>query len=187
MTKYKITDDEKQTFQDAMEGVKRYSVKKEKSIETHVIEPHSQKTIPKLMFNLRQDKSRLTKRPLPPQRTELHRVTGHDIISFAKTGLQHKKFSQLKQEKIKIEATLDLHEHTSDEALIATDHFIERCQNKGFRAVCIIHGKGLYSSDNNPVLKNLLNSYLRGHESVIAFHSSKNNTGSMIVLLKYKA
>ena len=177
----KISDDEKKEFQDAMYGVKQYE-----KTETRIKQESHHKPLHTKEKPARPLHFEPVRIPRGPQQTTkaIKPVSGHDILSFAKNGLQHKKFSQLKQEKIKIQATLDLHEHTSDEALIATDHFIERCRQKGFRAVCIIHGKGLYSSDNNPVLKNLLNHYLREHEGVIAFHSSKNNTGSMIVMLK---
>jgi DNA-nicking Smr family endonuclease len=175
-----ISDDEKKLFAAAMQGVKPYQAPA----------PLAPPKPP--------EKKEALKKPLPSPtidtikyvpRVAMHapatpRVTGHDIIAFSKPGIQHKKIAQLKQEKLPIDATLDLHEHTSDQALIATDDFIERSQQKGLAVVRIIHGKGLFSSDNNPVLKNLLNRYLREHASVLAFHSSKHNTGSMTVLLK---
>jgi DNA-nicking Smr family endonuclease len=95
--------------------------------------------------------------------------------------------TQLKQGKMRTEATLDLHRHTIDEAIQAADDFLIRCQNRGFKTVCIIHGKGHFSADNKPVLKNVLNNYLRSHPCVLAFHSAKNNqggTGAMIVMIK---
>lgn len=172
-----ITDDERKIFEDAMYGVKAYQ-KRQPIEKPRTIVPKKTSHPPQDFFSIPQYN------PPTKRKENITPVTGHDVISFAKTGLQHKKFSQLKKQKIKIEATLDLHEHNSDEALQATAQFIEHCRERGFRTVCIIHGKGLYSSDNNPVLKNLLNHYLRDHEHVIAFHSSKHNTGSVTVLLK---
>ena len=114
-------------------------------------------------------------------------VTGTDTLSFSAPGLQHKKFTQLKQGKCRIEATLDLHDHTRDAALIATDDFLTRCQRKNYRVVCIVHGKGLYSANAHPILKNLLNGYLRTHPLVLAFHSTQarhGGTGAVYVLIR---
>lgn len=45
-------------------------------------------------------------------------------------------------EKMKVEASLDLHGHRLDEALAATDRFIEESLSQGHRKVVIVHGKG---------------------------------------------
>lgn len=116
-------------------------------------------------------------------------ITGEDIILFSQSGVQHKRLSQLRQGKMKIEATLDLHQHTGDEAILKTEAFLKHCKNRGFKTVCIIHGKGNYSSGNKPILKNLLNDYLRHHPLVLAFHSAKSKdggAGALYVLIKSK-
>lgn len=186
-----ISDDEKKYFQDAMYNVKKY-VEKESVIEKTII-AHKITSAPAPLKKT-PSKHTFSELPLPKKlipiikkTTPLATVSGQDVMAYAISGLQTKKQLQLKKDKIKAEATLDLHDHTADEALIATEDFIERSRKKSLRAVCIIHGKGLYSSNNQPVLKNILNHYLREHKAVLAFHSSKNNTGSMIVLLKNKS
>src|SRR3990167_7181599 len=173
-----ITDEERQAFRDAMErgsGVgyresgKASGVRNRESVSTHNESTHQKIKIP------------------TPFQT--HSVSGTDILSFSKPGVQHKKFSQLKRGKLEIEATLDLHEHTSDEAIDAVNDFFDRCQKNNIRTVCIIHGKGLFSAENKPILKNLLNQYLRQHPAVTAFHSAKNNrggTGAVVVTMKAK-
>jgi Uncharacterized protein conserved in bacteria len=183
-----ITDEERQLFRDAMKGETRInnptSVTVNKS-KWKCARQQARKNTQYATTNI--DKVRPSSSTQSQRSFHASPVTGTDILSFNKNGLQHKKFAQLKQGKLKIEATLDLHEHTADEALRATNDFIQRCQNNGFRTVCIIHGKGLYSTENKPVLKNLLNQYLRDHPSVLAFHSAKNNrggTGAVVVLLK---
>lgn len=165
-----ITDEERQIFRDAMErgsGIRHpASIQKKKCAR---------------------EQARKNTQYTPTKIIDTRPVTGTDILSFNKPGLQHKKFTQLKQGKLKIEATLDLHEHTTDQALRATDDFLQRCQYNNLRTVCIIHGKGLFSADNKPVLKNLLNQYLRDHPAVLAFHSAKHNrggTGAIVILLK---
>lgn len=181
----RITDEERQLFRNAVANVKPLKQTLQKEIKTS---PPKKPEIPE-------------KKPINPIRIKprndflespshfnIHEkqpdIAGTDIISFARAGVQHKRFSQLSRGKIRIEATIDLHEHTSDEAITAIEHFLTRCQQSGFRTACIIHGKGLYSTDNKPVLKNLLNSFLRQHPMVLAFHSEKNNPGAMVVMLK---
>src|SRR3990167_700576 len=172
-----VTEDEKQLFRDAVSDVKPLS--------------KSQEIIPDPQQKITEKTQKIILKKIPEEKPIFHfserhnTVSGDDVITYAKSGLQHKRFTQLKQGKIKTEATLDLHEHTSDEALIAVDSFLERCQQRGMRAVCIIHGKGHFSTDNTPVLKNLLNHYCRQHPRVLAFHSAKNwqgGTGAIIVL-----
>lgn len=173
-----ITDEERQLFRDAMEQGSK--IRHQGSVRAR------EKT-----FSKKIDRQQMeAEAPAPAQprnNNQSTQVTGTDTLSFTKPGLQHKKFAQLKQGKLKIDATLDLHEHTTDEAFRATDDFIQRCHRDGIRTVCIIHGKGLYSADNKPVLKNFLNHYLRDHPLVLAFHSAKHNrggTGAVMVLLR---
>ncbi|MCX7125163.1 MAG: Smr/MutS family protein [Gammaproteobacteria bacterium] len=182
-----ITDEERNLFRDAVSDVKPRQTQTTTKLEpTVTISPEETITIKIKPISLK-------KRDPIPEKSTFHfknhqpNISGNDIISFSKSGLQHKKFSKLKQGKIRIEATLDLHDHTSDEAIHATEIFLKRCQNIGFRAVCIIHGKGIYSNDNKPVLKNLLNNLLRENPCVLAFHSAKNyqgGTGAVVVIIK---
>ncbi|OGT50108.1 MAG: hypothetical protein A3E82_02215 [Gammaproteobacteria bacterium RIFCSPHIGHO2_12_FULL_38_11] len=178
MTKY-ITDDERQLFQDAMYSAQNPERQRAEEIVTIKIYRKTQSRAPSLpLANARG--SELNINPL---------VSGADILSYSKPGLQHKKFSRLKQGKLPIEATLDLHEHTVDQAIVATELFLQRCKQRRFKNVCIIHGKGNYasSSNNKPILKNFINNYLRHHPLVIAFHSAKNyqgGTGAVIIIIK---
>ncbi len=182
MTSHKISDDERKQFRDAVSHVTL-----SKQAELPEIENTKTKKPEKISTQKIINKPR-TASPVDKISSYLNdhqpTVQGETIISFAKSGVQPKRVSQIRQGKIRIEATLDLHEHTSDEAIHATENFLKHCQNNGFRTVCIIHGKGIYSNDNKPVIKNLLNHYLRQHPLVLAFHSEKKNAGALIVLLK---
>ncbi|PIZ05195.1 MAG: DNA mismatch repair protein MutS [Gammaproteobacteria bacterium CG_4_10_14_0_8_um_filter_38_16] len=183
-----ISAEEKQLFRDAVFDVKPLKTTSDFEKQDALIEskPVSEKISIKQV-------SRQSAAHFPEEKTIFcfdqtqPEMTGSDVMSFARPGLQHKRFSQFKQGKIRAEATLDLHEHTSDAAIQAVDHFLMRCQYRGLRAVCIIHGKGHFSANNKPILKNLLNNYLRVHPCVLAFHSAKNKaggTGAMMVLIK---
>lgn len=114
-------------------------------------------------------------------------IAGEATITFQRTGLQRKLLIQFRQGKLPIHATLDLHKHTRDQAITATDHFLLHCQQHNYRFVRIIHGKGHCSSPEAPVIKNLLNHYLRSHPAVLAFHSSKpkhGGAGALYVIVK---
>lgn len=187
-----ISTDEKKIFRDAMLGVKPL-----KSTEKTAIIDDTPANKIKERIDIKRAQKKLTthflfeEKKLPDASLfEKHSdVDGETIISFAQTGLQHKRIAQLRQGKIKTEATLDLHEHTTQEALIATNNFLTRAQHRGLRAVCIIHGKGHYSVSGQPVLKNLLNTYLKQHAAVLAFHSAKRadgGGGALYVLIKSK-
>jgi DNA-nicking Smr family endonuclease len=75
--------------------------------------------------------------PLPAP-TELPTLT------YARTpGLDRRTSERLKRGQLPIEARLDLHGMTQDEARRSLDGFVSRAYDHGLRAVLIITGKGL--------------------------------------------
>lgn len=112
-----------------------------------------------------------------------------DCIHFRRSGVSHRDMQRLRRGNLSIEAQIDLHGFTASEALAEIDQFIMQCITEGIRWVCVIHGKGHYSSGAKPVLKNVINQWLRKHPHVLAFHSAKakhGGTGAVYVLLKTK-
>ncbi len=110
-----------------------------------------------------------------------------DSIYFAKSGIQHKIIRRLKRGNIPIEEMIDLHQQTVDEVMVSVTQFINDCTTQRKRWVCIVHGKGHFSVDQKPVLKNFLNQWLRKNPAVLAFHSAQpqhGGTGALYVLLK---
>jgi DNA-nicking Smr family endonuclease len=183
----KISDEERRLFRDAVTAVKPLKETR-LPIVLHIEKETHQKTIAKKIVNKPRTAIQEKKAVFDFEENQPI-IQGDSIIAYAKPGITLRRRAQLQQGKFSIDATLDLHEHTSDEAIHATDRFLTRCHHNGFQAVCIIHGKGIYSAENKPVIKNLLNNYLRQHPLVLAFHSAKNKqggTGAMIVLLKKK-
>ena len=84
-------------------------------------------------------------------------------------------------------AELDLHGLRADEAKLAIVRFLAHAQDRGLRCVRIIHGKGLRSKGDGPVLKQRLDGWLRRRDDVLAFCSAKREhggTGAAYVLLK---
>lgn len=116
-------------------------------------------------------------------------VSGDETLFFCRGGLQHRLVQQFRRGQMPIDAKLDLHQRTVDRALTETAHFFSLCQSQRKRLVLLVHGKGHFSSDNQPVLKNVLNQWLRDQPMVLAFCSAipkHGGTGALYVLLKRK-
>lgn len=116
-------------------------------------------------------------------------LNAEDPLHFARCGLQHKLIQRLQRGQIQLDARIDLHEQTIEEAMDSVAQFIEDCIDRKKCWVCIIHGKGHFSKGGKPVLKNFLNQWLPTQRNVLAFHSAKprhGGTGAVYVLLKGK-
>lgn len=95
-------------------------------------------------------------KPLPKTKIELEEPTE---IPIPKIGLIQEKAKRLplssaplylgpkKMRHIKIDARLDLHGMTLEEGHDALESFLRRAQQKGFKAVLVITGKGSLSSE----------------------------------------
>ena len=112
--------------------------------------------------------------------------TGEELL-FCRHGLQQKTFRKLRRGEFTIEAELDLHGKTVDEARIAIATFLPECQRQGLRCVRIIHGKGHGSFNKQPVLKTHVNHWLRQRDEILAFSSARpvdGGTGALYFMLK---
>jgi DNA-nicking Smr family endonuclease len=106
---------------------------------------------------------------------------------FVRAGLQQKSLRRLRRGQIPVAAEADLHGMRIREALALLAEFLHDCRNRGLRCVRVIHGKGLGSRDGHAVLKWEVDSWLRGHDGVMAFCSAQpkdGGTGAVYVLLK---
>lgn len=109
-----------------------------------------------------------------------------DILEFSRSGLQYRVLKKLRQGKYPVEDVLDLHGLTVDHARKALLTFLAECETTGFRHVIIIHGKG-FRSRNKPVIKAMVNRWLRAVDNVLAFHSAQpkdGGSGAVYVLLR---
>ena len=96
---------------------------------------------------------------------------------------------KLKAGEFTTQAYLDLHGHTKDKARSALNSFLTNAHAMGNRALLVIHGRGLKSSEG-PVLKEFVVKWLTtGNLShlVLAFCSARpcdGGTGALYVLLR---
>lgn len=114
-------------------------------------------------------------------------VSGETFIFFARSGLQQKTQKHLRQGKITIEDHLDLHGLTINEARKILLEFINYAQKQQIRCIHLVHGKGYRSDQQQPILKNKINSWLRQHPDVLAFSSAlpqDGGTGALYILIK---
>lgn len=110
-----------------------------------------------------------------------------DGLSYQGPGLQDSVFRRLKRGAYKIGAELDLHGMNSETAKLQLHRFLAECQARGIRCVRVIHGKGLRSSNQGPVLKTLVDRWLRRRKDVLAFTAARpqdGGSGAVYVLLK---
>ncbi len=106
---------------------------------------------------------------------------------FIRPGLQHRAMKQLRRGKIALDDTLDLHGATALQARQQVSHFITMSITNNYRAVIIVHGKGLRSTNNTPVLKTRVNYWLRDNDNVMGFCPAAphhGGSGALYVLLK---
>ncbi len=110
-----------------------------------------------------------------------------DVLSYAQDGLQVKAFKKLKRGQYRVEAECDLHGLTRIEAQQQLNEFVYEARQQGVRCVRIIHGKGYGSSNQGPVIKPLVNTWLRKRKEILAFCSARpadGGTGAVYVLIK---
>ena len=114
-------------------------------------------------------------------------IEAGDELLYRGEGLQDSTFKKLRRGVLHVGRELDLHGMRSDEAKLAVARFIAECQARDIRCVRIIHGKGLRSKGDGPVLKQRLDGWLRHRKEVLAFCSARpehGGTGAAYVLLR---
>ena len=107
-------------------------------------------------------------------------------LSYLKPGLAPRLLQRLKRGHFSIADEIDLHQMTSKVARAAIKQFLDENRRHGRLCIKIIHGKGLRSRAEGPVLKRLVDSMLRHRGDVLAFASAKpaeGGSGATIVLL----
>ena len=117
-----------------------------------------------------------------------HELTGTgEEFFFQRSGVAPLTMKRLRRGYWTIQAELDLHGMTSDQARVCLIDFLDECRQLGLRCVRIIHGKGLSSRNHEPVLKQKTASWLMQRDEILAFCQARpmeGGSGAVIVLLK---
>lgn len=174
------SDNEKEglsLFRDAVSGIRRLRQDK--------IGPH-RRTLKPYPQQRHQDEQQALLESLAPPFIEADIEVGDELL-FSRNGVQNSVLRKLRRGQYRNEAELDLHRLTATQAHKALVEFIFHSRRRHLRCVRIIHGKGLSSKDQRPVLKGKVNHWLQQWDDVLAFCSARQcdgGTGATYVLLR---
>lgn len=180
MAKDKLTEEDRELFRQAVTGARPL---RHDNIKTT---RHRKKPIPRQ----RQRDEQLIMQTLLSDPVDLTDIQTGDEAIFTRSGVQASVMRKLRRGQLRIEAELDLHRMTREEARTALVNFLSACRHQHKRCVRIIHGKGLGSVNKQPVLKGLVVHWLQQRDDVLAFCSARPNdggSGALYVLLRKTA
>ena len=113
-----------------------------------------------------------------------------EFIEGLSPGLDRRILKRLRKGDYSMQGHVDLHGLTREAAHLAVERFVAESRSAGKRAILIVHGRGLNSKDQIPVLKERLKAWLeRGRiaRSVLAFCTARpcdGGAGAVYVLLR---
>ncbi len=114
-------------------------------------------------------------------------IQAGDELSFCRSGIQKRVFSDLRRGRYRIVDELDLHGLTVREAKVLLLKFLIQAEQFDKSCVKVIHGKGKRSETGEAVLKKKTDYWLSAHLRVLAYYSTlpaDGGTGAVYVLLK---
>lgn len=121
------------------------------------------------------------------ERQHVALVTAFEKISYNQKGVRLQELAKLRKGEFSVEAELDLHGYTQDEAEQVIHEFVTDAYQNRLRFIRIIHGKGYNSKEQYPVIKNLVHQELRNLKVVVAFCSAPEKdggTGAVNIFIK---
>jgi len=113
-----------------------------------------------------------------------------EYIEGIAPGVDRRLLKALRRGDYALQGHVDLHGMTKVEAKEAVERFLTESRRQGRRCVLIVHGRGLNSKDQIPVLKEQLQVWLqRGRigKAVLAFATARphdGGAGALYVLLR---
>lgn len=110
-----------------------------------------------------------------------------DEPQYLRPGLDRQLLRDLRRGRWVIEAELDLHGATRDDARLWLAEFIHDCRLHDRRVARIIHGRGLRSPGKVGILRTLVRGWLTQKDEVLAYCQAKpqdGGEGALLVLLR---
>ncbi|QRN93874.1 Smr/MutS family protein [Archangium violaceum] len=114
----------------------------------------------------------------------------NEFIEGAAPGIDARLLRSLRRGDFSVQGRLDLHGMTQAEAKEAVDRFLSESRRARKRCVLIVHGRGLNSKDQIPVLKERIAVWLNQKsigKTVLAFATARpqdGGAGAVYVLLR---
>ena len=115
---------------------------------------------------------------------------GDEFIEGRAAGVSQDIVRKLRRGEFAVQGHVDLHGLTREEAKRNVEGFLRASRNGGKRCVLVVHGRGLHSKDQLPVLKDALRTWLqtaRFSPHVLAFATARpadGGAGAVYVLLR---
>ena len=113
-----------------------------------------------------------------------------EFIEGHARGLDPNVVRKLRRGEFAVQGHVDLHGLLKDEAKAELEAFLVRARQQGRRCILVVHGRGLHSKDQVPVLKEALKRWMnteRFARHVLAFATARSHdggAGAVYVLLK---
>ena len=113
-----------------------------------------------------------------------------EFIEGRVPGLDVGIVRRLRRGEFAVQGHIDLHGMTREEAKSAADAFLKKARSAGKRCVLVVHGRGIHSKDQVPILKDALKHWLataRFGRHVLAFATARpvdGGAGAIYVLLR---
>lgn len=108
-------------------------------------------------------------------------------LAYLRTGLSRQILRKLRSGHWALQDTLDLHGLRWEEARLLLVEFIAQSVRRGRRCVLVIHGKGLRSKNQEPVLRGKVAGWLTQRAEILAFCQARpadGGAGAVVVLLR---
>jgi DNA-nicking Smr family endonuclease len=105
-----------------------------------------------------------------------------EFIEGSAHGLDPRVARRLRKGDFAVQGHLDLHGMTREEAREALGAFLARSRQAGKRCVLVVHGRGLHSKDQVPVLKDSVKRWMataRFRDHVLAFATARPHDGGL--------
>jgi DNA-nicking Smr family endonuclease len=174
----KLPPDERDLFRDAVRDVQPRPAAAQSPIQPP-------KPRPKARFTRADQQQVLLETLLPIDDPAL--VETGDELSFRRDHVPQRVLLRLRRGEYAVAAEMDLHGMTAIQARAALAEFIKEALYHSQSCVRVVHGKGRRSGPRGPVLKNVVNQWLRKCDTVTAFGSARpidGGSGAVYVLLR---
>jgi DNA-nicking Smr family endonuclease len=103
-----------------------------------------------------------------------------EFIEGAQQGLDPRVLKKLRRGEFSVQGHIDLHGQFKDDAKALLEAYLSRARHEGKRCVLVVHGRGLHSKDQVPVLKEALKRWMgtaRFSQHVLAFCTARPHDG----------
>lgn len=172
-----FADDEAGLFRRLMDDAKR--------LETDRAPPQQRRAPPRATF-ARRDRREVLRESLEGG-VEGREADAGEHLHFRHPSVSRATMRRLARGGFSRQAEIDLHGLTATEAREELARFIADCVHRDLTCIRIVHGKGLRSGHSGPVLKRLVDQWLRRSHPVLAFVTARppdGGSGAVYALLR---